>query len=166
MRSGFWRADWLLGGVVVALFALFGAASDLLPGLERKAYDLAVQASSRVPSEQVAVIAIDKQSVDNIGRWPWPRDTHARLIDILGQAKAKAVGYLVFFAEPENEAINRTLAKLINAAAPAQRCRPTSGATPWLATPACAPRASRSRCSSRWAAPRRRSATSTSCPTP
>src|SRR6185503_16458719 len=119
MRSGFWRADWLLGGVVVALFALFGASSDLLPGLERKAYDLAVQPSSRAPSEQVAVIAIDKQSVDNIGRWPWPRDTHARLIDILGQAKAKAVGYLVFFAEPENEAINRTLAKLINAAAPA-----------------------------------------------
>src|SRR6185503_18913440 len=39
--------------------------------------------------------------------------------DILGQAKAKAVGYLVFFAEPENEAINRALAKLINAAAPA-----------------------------------------------
>jgi serine/threonine-protein kinase len=120
MRSGFWKADWFLGGVVVALFALFGAASDLLPGLERKAYDLAVQASARTASDQVVVIAIDKQSIENIGRWPWPRDTHARLIDILGQAKARAVGYLVFFAEPENEKINRTLAKIMDAAAPAE----------------------------------------------
>jgi len=120
MQAGFWKADWVLGVVVVALFALFGAASELLPGLERKAYDLAVQAASRAPSDQVAVIAIDKQSIDNIGRWPWPRDTHARMIDILAQAKAKAVGYLVFFAEPENEKINRTLAKIMEAAAPAE----------------------------------------------
>ena len=65
---------------------------------------------------KVAVIAIDKQSIDNIGRWPWPRDTHARMIDLLADAKAAAVGYLVFFSEPENERINRTIAKLIEAA--------------------------------------------------
>ena len=48
----------------------------------------------------VAVIAIDKQSIDNTDRWPWPRDMHARMIDLLVQAKARATGHLVFFAEP------------------------------------------------------------------
>ncbi|HEY3075341.1 MAG TPA: serine/threonine-protein kinase [Burkholderiales bacterium] len=120
MQSGFWKADWFLGVLVVALFALFNSMSDLVPGLERKAYDAALAAASRTPSDKIAVIAIDKQSIDNIGRWPWPRDTHARMIDLLVQAKARAIGYLVFFAEPENEKINRTLAKLMDVSAPAE----------------------------------------------
>src|SRR5919201_759122 len=119
VQAGVWKADWVLGVAVVAAFALFSWMSELVPSLERKAYDVALLAASRTPSDKVAVIAIDQQSIDNIGRWPWPRDTHARMIDLLAQAKAKAVGYLVFFAEPENEAINRTLAKLVEVAAPA-----------------------------------------------
>src|SRR5882762_1329525 len=120
MQSGVWKADWFLGVLVVALFALFSSMSEWLPSLERKAYDAALQTASRQPSDKVAVIAIDQQSIDNIGRWPWPRDTHARMIDFLVQAKARAIGYLVFFAEPENEKINRTLGRLIDAAAPAE----------------------------------------------
>ncbi|HYR36182.1 MAG TPA: serine/threonine-protein kinase [Burkholderiales bacterium] len=120
MQAGFWKADWFLGVLVVALFALFGSMSELLPGLERKAYDAALQAASRQPSDKVAVIAIDQQSIDNIGRWPWPRDTHAKMIDVLSQAKARAIGYLVFFAEPENEKINRALAKIMDASAPTE----------------------------------------------
>ena len=118
MRSGFWKADWFLGLAVVFLFALLGDVTDLLPGLERKAYDLALASAPRVPSDQVAIIAIDKQSIDNIGRWPWPRDTHAKMVDLLAQARARAVGYLVFFSEPENERINRTLGRLMDAAPP------------------------------------------------
>src|SRR3982751_4929121 len=126
MRSGFWKADWLLGVAVVILFAVFSSMSDLVAGLERKAYDLAVESASRTPSDKIAVIAIDKQSIDNIGRWPWPRDTHAKMIDLLAQAKARAIGYLVFFAEPENEKINRTLAKLMDSAAPAEGQPPST----------------------------------------
>src|ERR671938_445203 len=109
MRSGFWKADWLLGLAVMVLFAALNWLTDVLPGLERKAYDAAVSSASRTPSDEVAIIAIDKQSIDNIGRWPWPRDTHARMVELLAQAKARALGYLVFFAEPENERINHTL---------------------------------------------------------
>ena len=126
MQSGFWKADWFLGAVVVAAFALFASMNELVPSLERKAYDAALQAASRTPSDKVAVIAIDKQSIDNIGRWPWPRDLHARMIDLLSQAKVRAIGYLVFFAEPENEKINRTLTKIMDSAAPAEG-QPPSG---------------------------------------
>ena len=57
MRSGFWKTDWFLGLVVVVLM-LFAGGSDLLQSLERKAYDMGVQASSRAPSDKIAVIAI------------------------------------------------------------------------------------------------------------
>jgi serine/threonine-protein kinase len=118
LQPGFWKADWVLGVAVVALFAVFNSTTDVVAGLESKAYDAAVQSAARTPSDKVAIIAIDKQSIDNIGRWPWPRDTHAKMIDLLAQAKARAVGYLVFFSEPENERINATLAKLMEAAGP------------------------------------------------
>jgi serine/threonine-protein kinase len=99
-KSAFWRSDWLLG-VIVALVVLVLSRSDLVQGLERQAYDLGVRASSRAASERIAVIAIDDNSIANIGRWPWHRDVHARLIDNLKSAGAKVVGYTVFFAEPQ-----------------------------------------------------------------
>ena len=100
---GFWKSDWFLG-LVVALVMLIASAGDLIQSLERKAYDLGVKASSRTASDRIAVIAIDDQSIANIGRWPWSRDVHAKMTDILSGAKAKTIGYTVFFFEPQVDA--------------------------------------------------------------
>jgi eukaryotic-like serine/threonine-protein kinase len=101
-RAGFWKKDWFLG-LAVALAMLFATNTPVIQSLERTAYDWGVRASSRTPSDKIAVIAIDKQSIDNIGRWPWPRDVHAKMIDILAKAKAKVIGYTVFFSEPQRD---------------------------------------------------------------
>ncbi len=102
-KAGFWRRDWFLGlAVAVGLFLLAG--SDLLQSLERKAYDMGVRATERTPSDRIAVIAIDEASLRNIGRWPWSRDVHARLTETLTAGKAKVVGSLVFFTEPQIDA--------------------------------------------------------------
>ena len=47
------------------------------------------------------MIAIDKQSIDNIGRWPWPREVHAKMTGILAGAKAKVISNNAFFFEPQ-----------------------------------------------------------------
>jgi serine/threonine-protein kinase len=99
-KAGFWKRDWFLG-LMVALVLLFAGATQLIQGLERSAYDWGVRMSSRTPSDKVAIIAIDKQSIDNIGRWPWPREIHAKMIESLANAKAKVIGYTVFFSEPQ-----------------------------------------------------------------
>jgi len=99
-RRDFWRSDWFLG-LVVALVVLALSGSAPIRSLERVAYDLGVRVSSRTPSERIAIIAIDDVSIANIGRWPWSRDVHAKLIDGLATAKAKAIGYTVFFSEPQ-----------------------------------------------------------------
>ena len=89
-KANFLKSDWFFG-VVVSLVVLALGNGDLLQGLERKAYDLGVAATSRVPSDKVAVIAIDKRSLDNIGRWPWSREVMADLVDKLAMCQVVEV---------------------------------------------------------------------------
>jgi serine/threonine-protein kinase len=69
--------------------------------LERSFYDWGVRSTDRVPSDKIAVIAIDDQSIENLGRWPWPRNLHAELINRLNEGGAKVIGQTVFFLEPQ-----------------------------------------------------------------
>ena len=104
MRNGsFWKRDWFVG-ILVSLVFLSAVNSDLIQSLERKAYDLGVKAATRTPSDKIAVIAIDDQSIANLGRWPWPREIHAKMIDILAAGHVKVVGYTAFFFEPQLDA--------------------------------------------------------------
>jgi serine/threonine-protein kinase len=96
----FLKADWFVG-LLVALVFLFSATSDLMQSLERKAYDMGVRASSRVPSDKIAIIAIDDQSIANLGRWPWAREVQGQLLDILANGHAKVIGHTVLFSEPQ-----------------------------------------------------------------
>lgn len=100
MKAAFWKTDWFLAGVLT-LVMLLASGSSLIQGLERKAYDMGVQASSRTPSDRIAVIAIDDQSIANLGRWPWSRELHARMADLLAKAPAKVIGNTVFFSEAQ-----------------------------------------------------------------
>jgi eukaryotic-like serine/threonine-protein kinase len=97
----FWRTDWFAGIAIVLAAIVFNMATDLVGTLERRFYDFASTSSARVPSDRIAVIAIDDQSIANIGRWPWGRDVHAKLIDMLAAAKAKTIVQTAFFFEPQ-----------------------------------------------------------------
>ena len=103
MKKAFWKADWFLGLAITLLLLVVANVSGFVPGLERWAYDLGVRMTSKNPSDKVAVIAIDEQSIANIGRWPWPREVQAKLIDKLAAAKAKVIGNTVFFFEPQKD---------------------------------------------------------------
>jgi CHASE2 domain-containing sensor protein/predicted Ser/Thr protein kinase len=99
--QSFWRADWLAGLAIVVVAVVLHLSTDFIGTLERRFYDFASTSTSRQPSDRVAVIAIDDQSIANIGRWPWPRDIHAKLIDTLAAAKAKTIVHTAFFFEPQ-----------------------------------------------------------------
>jgi serine/threonine-protein kinase len=98
MKKAFWKTDWFTALLVTLVF-MFSARGDLIQSLERKAYDWGVLASSREPSDRIAIIAIDDESIANLGRWPWPREIHGKMLDIL--AGAKVVGHTAFFFEPQ-----------------------------------------------------------------
>ena len=102
LNKAFWSSDWFVALAICSAFAVaYWAGSSSLETLERAAYDLGVESSSREPSSQIAVIAIDDQSIANLGRWPWPRDMHARMIDILREAGVKVIGNTIFYSEPQ-----------------------------------------------------------------
>ncbi len=103
MKSAFWKADWFLGLVIAVVLFGFARVAGFIPGLERWAYDVGVRMTSKAPSDRIAVIAIDEQSIANIGRWPWSREVHAKLIDALAAAHAKVIGDTVFFFEPQKD---------------------------------------------------------------
>lgn len=97
-----WKRDWFLALILSALFLVF-SQSALLQSIERFAYDWGLRASSGLPSDRVAVIAIDDESISNIGRWPWSREIHAEMIDLLSEAGAKVIGHTSFFFEPQRD---------------------------------------------------------------
>ncbi|MCH7881495.1 MAG: CHASE2 domain-containing protein [Proteobacteria bacterium] len=100
MKTSFWSSDWLAGlTITIVVVILSGTAG--FQGIERAAYDWGVRATDRLPSDKIVVIAIDDESIANIGRWPWPRDLHAELINKLAEGGAKVIGQTVFFLEPQ-----------------------------------------------------------------
>ena len=100
MKQVFWKSDWFVGLLITLTFLVF-MNSNFIQSIERDAYDFGVQSSTRTPSNKIAIIAIDDQSIANIGRWPWSRDIHAEMHSLLAEAGAKAVGQTVLFAEPQ-----------------------------------------------------------------
>lgn len=124
MKAGFWKSDWLLGAIMVIGVLVLSRSSDLIPSLERKAYDLGVLATSRAPLERIAVIAIDEASLENMGRWPWSREILANMTDKLAAAKAKVIGNTVLFSEPQIDPGYQYVTRLLDIASKAEAPAP------------------------------------------
>jgi len=122
----FLRADWFLGVVVVVAIIVFNLASDLIPSLERKAYDLGVRATARDPAKNISIIAIVEESLDKIGRWPWSREVLAKMTDQLAAAKAKVIANVILLSEPQIDAGYQYVVKALEIA---QRNAPAEGST-------------------------------------
>ncbi len=100
--TAFWKKDWFLA-IVIAVFFVIASSSAWLQSIERQAYDIGLRSAQGEPSDRIAIIAIDDESLANIGRWPWPRNYHANMVDLLSDAGAKTIGYTAFLFEPQED---------------------------------------------------------------
>jgi eukaryotic-like serine/threonine-protein kinase len=111
----FWKKDWFAGLVVTVVF-LFLTNSQLIEKLEFANYDFAMNQLDREPQQNIAVIAIDDQSIDNLGRWPWPRSLQAEMIEKLAQGGASVIGNTILLSEAQthlgDKFINDAILKL------------------------------------------------------
>lgn len=102
-RTPFWRRDIFAVLLATVSVLILYYLTPFVEGLERRFYDLSSTSLAVAASEDVAVIAIDNESIENLGHWPWRRQVHADMIDRLSKAGAKVIGYQVVFAEKSAE---------------------------------------------------------------
>lgn len=53
----------------------------------------------RSPSHEIIIVAIDDYSTQTLGRWPWPRAYHCKLIRKLKEAGSKVIAFDIIFSE-------------------------------------------------------------------
>lgn len=90
---------WTLSGALLLAAAL--QFTGLVAPLDHWLYDLYITSNTRTPPDDILVVAIDEPSLAALGRWPWPRQTHARLLERLDHGRARRVILDILFSEPD-----------------------------------------------------------------
>lgn len=135
VRAPSWALRVAAALAVAGLAALISVAGTFW-WLDDAFYDQHLAAWTYPPDDDVIVVAVDDQSLGELGQWPWPRDLHAQLLDRLARAGVRGVALDLVFAEPDRsgrahddalaEAIRRNgrVALPVIAAAPSQNGPP------------------------------------------
>ncbi len=108
--NGDWLKPLAVGGAVGLVCAVFMWAG-LMESWSHRATDKMFL--PRPADARIAIVAIDDASIARLGRWPWPRGTHAKIIDNIAAQKPRAIGYDVNFPETSNPADDAALAQAV-----------------------------------------------------
>src|SRR4051794_29698137 len=102
--------------VPVTLFAAFLALTTLpfVDRIREIVFDTYQTLSPRHydPSLPVRIVALDEKSLRRIGQWPWPRDTIARLTEVLTKAGAAAIAFDIVFGEADQNSPDQLIRRL------------------------------------------------------
>ena len=126
--------EWLLVAMVTSLVTGWLALSSAADRPNYIVYDALSRLDDRPADETIVIIAIDDRSLQALGRWPWPRTTHAELIDRLSQAQPRAVAYDVLFTEADavgDPALAAALSRAGNIYLPRLVDAPGENGAPW-----------------------------------
>ncbi len=109
------RIDWLIVAGAAMACAVILTSSGFLWRWDQAIYDGFLQRNTGQPPNDPIIVAVDERSLAELGRWPWPRDTHGLLIDRLSAAGVRAIGLDLLFAEPSaNGKTDQMLAEAIS----------------------------------------------------
>jgi eukaryotic-like serine/threonine-protein kinase len=105
-KEGFLKKDSFAALLITLIFILaiiFDA--PFLRNLEHIAYDAGVRMTNRHvgAAEQIAIVAIDDESLRQLGRWPWSRNLLADMITQLSKARAKVISLQISLGETQSD---------------------------------------------------------------
>ena len=87
--------------------------SGLIQQLHEKTVDWRMTDRGQRPgSDRVAILAIDEKAVEQEGRWPWPREKVAKLVDRAIGFGAKSVSFDIVFSEEDSNSSIPTLRRI------------------------------------------------------
>jgi CHASE2 domain-containing sensor protein/predicted Ser/Thr protein kinase len=93
----------LLGVCITFLFLALGIVRvSLLDTLDYKIYDImmGLRADPEATTD-VVLVEIDDDSIEKLGRWPWPRSLIARGIQKINSGNPRVIGLNIIYSEPE-----------------------------------------------------------------
>ncbi|MFA5073456.1 MAG: adenylate/guanylate cyclase domain-containing protein [Nitrospirota bacterium] len=91
-------------GLIVALILsiLYLGNARFFEVIEEKTLDMRFMLRGPiVPGPETVIAAIDEQSIQKLGRFPWPRSVWGRVVDRLSEEGATVIVFDVFFSESE-----------------------------------------------------------------
>ena len=96
-------SDVIVGALVAALvFGGFYLNWGPLQTMELKMYDMRARTRAGKPAtNDIVIVAVDDASIQQIGRWPWPRSYMAEMIAFLSQAGVKTIGLNLILSDAE-----------------------------------------------------------------
>ncbi|MFH1189919.1 MAG: CHASE2 domain-containing protein [Candidatus Omnitrophota bacterium] len=107
---------WILALAVTAII-LIVYQTNILDRFELLTLDYRFNLRNHRPGhDDIVFIDMAEDSINVIGRWPWPRKWHAALIKILSPYKPRAIAFDVIFSEPQDETDDAALEESIRQA--------------------------------------------------
>ena len=97
--------------VTVAYISIVEAASILAPfrtSLQNVVFDQYQRWRPREYNldQPVRIVDIDDESIRRVGRWPWPREKMAEMVDKLTKAEVATISFAVLFSEKDQPTAN------------------------------------------------------------
>jgi Nif-specific regulatory protein len=117
------KPRWIVAILVLATIAvsllLYARKPLFLEQFDASLQDSFYRLRGPLPGDdRIAIVAIDKKAIQAVGKWPWPREETARLVDAVAAARPAVIALDFLFAEEAgtNSAGDRRLADSLRAA--------------------------------------------------
>ena len=107
----------LLMALLLPIAMLGLAQRPIVTQIDASIHDRMLRLASHTATPDIMIIAIDERSLGELGRWPWSRETHARLLERLAPHAPRAVLLDLFLTEPsinprDDERLAQAMGKL------------------------------------------------------
>lgn len=102
-----WAGVASAASLIVAALVYWGNLSSF----DNLLYDRLSESSRVEASEEILIIAVDEDSLAAFGKWPWPRERHADLLDVLASAGPKAIAFDILLSEAGDPKSDAALAE-------------------------------------------------------
>jgi CHASE2 domain-containing sensor protein/signal transduction histidine kinase len=104
--------EWVGIGCLGIVVILLGSLGRLSASVDQLVYDRFLSLHAQPLLRDIVVVEIDNASIAQLGRWPWPRGVHAKLLERIASAKPAAVIDDVLFTEanPQDAELARAIA--------------------------------------------------------
>lgn len=108
--------DYTSTALILLALTLITFSTGLFSRVDNLLFDIGQRLHHQPAPDDVIIVGIDEASLKEFGRWPWPRETHAKLLTRLHEEGAAAIGMDIIFSEPDATSNNHRADTILAAA--------------------------------------------------